>query len=195
MIAFAASNQKSPWRRHRKFIEDAGKLRCVERLADHAGRGEEHLALAAADGLGGGRGRQLPWTSRPLRPVKALALPELTTTARALPPRRFALQKSTGADGHFDVVKTPATAAGRIEHHQQHIGAVLVLDARQRRWPCARRAAAACSAKDLGASGETEPDMAFPVDDDGGPPARRAAGMITASVRPRLRLLRPPGAC
>src|SRR5690606_2417457 len=50
--------------------------------------------------------------ARPLDPVKALAFPEFTTTARALPCGRLARQKSTGADGHFDRVKTPATAAG-----------------------------------------------------------------------------------
>src|ERR1700729_719699 len=58
---------------------------------------------------------------RPVLPVKALALPEFTTSARAnpplddlpladLPPSRLARHHSTGADGHFDLVKTPATA-------------------------------------------------------------------------------------
>src|SRR5882672_5387878 len=47
--------------------------------------------------------------SRPFLPVKALALPELTTSTRALPAPRFCRQKSTGADGHFDLVNTPAT--------------------------------------------------------------------------------------
>ncbi|MHC2805373.1 hypothetical protein ACVMII_005119 [Bradyrhizobium diazoefficiens] len=47
---------------------------------------------------------------RPVLPVKALALPELTTRARALPPFSLARHHSTGADGHFDLVKTPATA-------------------------------------------------------------------------------------
>ncbi len=50
---------------------------------------------------------------RPLLPVKALALPELTTSARAkffedLPAFRCARHHSTGADGHLDVVNTPA---------------------------------------------------------------------------------------
>ena len=45
----------------------------------------------------------------PTLPVKALALPELTTSARALPPFSLARHQSTGAEGHFDVVKTPAT--------------------------------------------------------------------------------------
>src|SRR4029077_9032777 len=50
---------------------------------------------------------------RPVLPVKALALPELTTSARApledLPRASLARHHSTGADGHFDWVKTPAT--------------------------------------------------------------------------------------
>ena len=48
----------------------------------------------------------------PAWPVKALALPELTISARALPPLSWALHQSTGADGHFERVNTPATAAG-----------------------------------------------------------------------------------
>ena len=52
----------------------------------------------------------MPVDSRPFLPVKALALPELTTSTRALPPARLARQKSTGADGHFERVKTPATS-------------------------------------------------------------------------------------
>src|SRR6202171_142235 len=53
---------------------------------------------------------------RPVLPVKALALPEFTTSARANPPLEdpplasLARHHSTGADGHFDLVKTPATA-------------------------------------------------------------------------------------
>ena len=47
----------------------------------------------------------------PVLPVKALALPEFTTSARAFDPPRPSLARhhSTGADGHFDLVKTPAT--------------------------------------------------------------------------------------
>ena len=45
----------------------------------------------------------------PVLPVKALALPELTTSARACPRPSLARHHSTGADGHFDLVKTPAT--------------------------------------------------------------------------------------
>src|SRR5690606_9008556 len=51
--------------------------------------------------------------ARPLIPVKALALPELTTTARAFPCTRLRRQKSTGADGQSERVNTPAASAGR----------------------------------------------------------------------------------
>ena len=46
--------------------------------------------------------------SAPTLPVKALALPELTSSARAFPLLSFARHQSTGAEGHFDFVKTPA---------------------------------------------------------------------------------------
>ena len=47
---------------------------------------------------------------RPVLPVKALALPEFTTSARRLDrAASLARHHSTGADGHFDWVKTPAT--------------------------------------------------------------------------------------
>jgi hypothetical protein len=47
--------------------------------------------------------------SRPFRPVNALALPELTTSARALPPESLARHHSTGAEGQRERVNTPAT--------------------------------------------------------------------------------------
>ena len=45
----------------------------------------------------------------PVLPVKALALPELTTSARAPPPFSLSRHHSTGAEAHFEVVNTPAT--------------------------------------------------------------------------------------
>src|SRR5690606_37487243 len=45
---------------------------------------------------------------RPLMPVKALALPELTTSPRAVTAGRFARHQSTAADEHFERVSTPA---------------------------------------------------------------------------------------
>src|SRR5580658_3927317 len=50
-----------------------------------------------------------PQASRPDLPVKALALPELSTSARARPPFIRERHHSTGADGHFERVNTPAT--------------------------------------------------------------------------------------
>ena len=47
--------------------------------------------------------------SAPALPVKTLALPALITTARALPPGSISRHQSTGAPGHLEVVKTPAT--------------------------------------------------------------------------------------
>src|SRR5258708_12448291 len=46
---------------------------------------------------------------RPFLPVNALALPELTTSARARPGLIRARHHSTGADGHLERVNTPAT--------------------------------------------------------------------------------------
>ena len=47
--------------------------------------------------------------ARPFLPVNALALPELTTRARARPGFSRARHHSTGAEGHLERVKTPAT--------------------------------------------------------------------------------------
>src|SRR5580765_4195666 len=47
--------------------------------------------------------------SAPALPVKAFALPLLTTSARATPDDSRRLHQSTGADGMRDLVKTPAT--------------------------------------------------------------------------------------
>src|SRR5208337_1103506 len=55
--------------------------------------------------------RAVSWEVRsPARPVQALALPELTITARARPPlaRRFCRERTTGAAATRFVVKTPA---------------------------------------------------------------------------------------
>src|SRR3982074_2297385 len=46
--------------------------------------------------------------SRPDLPVKALALPELTTSPLATPCLSCARHRSPGADGHFHRVNTPA---------------------------------------------------------------------------------------
>ena len=63
--------------------------------------------------------------ARPDLPVNALALPELTTSARALarPPLIRSRHQSTAADGHFERVKTPDTASAFVEQREQHVGA------------------------------------------------------------------------
>ncbi|MCY1303074.1 hypothetical protein D9M70_527630 [compost metagenome] len=90
--------------------------------------------------------------------MKALALPELTTTARAMPPARFWRQKSTGADGHLERVKTPAAAAGlsnTIISTSVRFLYLMPAAAVAMRTPRTE----GISAKVFGASGETEPDM------------------------------------
>ena len=54
-----------------------------------------------------------PAARAPAAPVKALALPALTPNPRMRPPpaARFSRDRSTGADGILDFVKTPATRA------------------------------------------------------------------------------------
>jgi hypothetical protein len=47
--------------------------------------------------------------SAPRLPVKVLALPELTTSARAVPLARLARHQSTGAEAVLERVRTPAT--------------------------------------------------------------------------------------
>ena len=56
--------------------------------------------------------------SAPVLPVKALALPELTTSARAVPLGRFLRHQSTGAEGHLERVNTPATVVSWAASHQ-----------------------------------------------------------------------------
>jgi hypothetical protein len=93
-------------------FKHGSKLGRIQRFADNSGRSQEHFRRLAPDGFRCRFGSKLV-ASRPFLPVNALALPELTTRARAGPPARLDRQKSTGADGHFEVVNTPATAAGR----------------------------------------------------------------------------------
>ena len=68
---------------------DARSLRGIERLADDAGRGEEDLAGACSPPPCAAASPVSAVDSRPFLPVKALALPELTTSTRALPPAKI----------------------------------------------------------------------------------------------------------
>ncbi len=70
------------------------------------------ISLGAAPIVFAAASATISTASIPAWPVKALALPELTISARALPFFNCARHQSTGAEGHFDRVNTPATAAG-----------------------------------------------------------------------------------
>ena len=70
-----------------------GDLVVRQRLADHAGRGDEHLAAACSSSAAPAPCTRRSTEATPALPVKALALPELTRMARALPPLRFLRQQ------------------------------------------------------------------------------------------------------
>ena len=95
-------------RRRRGLVHDAVESLRRQRLADHAGRGEETLAGLAADRRRG-ESRGEAQAARPLLPVKALALPELTTSARARRPLEPRAAPFDRCRGHFERVNTPAT--------------------------------------------------------------------------------------
>ena len=128
MIALAASNQKSATafsvmslRTPANFVASSGspmtpvEARNTSPVA-HPTACDADCAVSSVAAL-------------PFLPVKALALPELTTTARARPPDRFWRQKSTGAGRAARPGKDTGDGSRRVEDHQQDIRAVLVLDA------------------------------------------------------------------
>ena len=89
--------------------EQVGEAACVQRLPDHARRGHEHL-LAAHPAAAAAAATVVSTAWRPFMPVKALALPELTTRMRAQPCFQASRHHSTGAELVFERVSTPATA-------------------------------------------------------------------------------------
>ena len=111
-------------------VHHAVEVLRVERLADHAGRGEEDLVRSC---------------SRP--PCAAISAVNLHGVAPALAGEgigvagidhqraglcralRCARHHSTGADGHFERVNTPAAVVPVVEQRQQHVGAAGVADA------------------------------------------------------------------
>ena len=109
-------------------VHDAGEFRRVERLADDAGRGQEHLGRLAAGGLAAISAVSLV-AARPDLPVKALALPELTTSARAraaLEPRAAPIDRRRRA---FRAGEDAGHGGARVEQRQQHVGAPGIADA------------------------------------------------------------------
>jgi len=97
--------------------------------------------------------------ARPFLPVNAFALPELTTSARAFPAFSFSRHHSTGADGHFERVVTPATVVPSSNNASSTSVRPLYLIPAA---PVARRtpATSGISGTFLGAKGETVEDIA-----------------------------------
>ena len=128
--------------------------------------GVDPAALAASAAVSG-------VACRPVLPVKALALPEFTTSARAWPRPSLARHHSTGADGHFDRVKTPATSvpsSNTINRRSVRFLYLIPASAVRMRTP----SSAGSVTYFCGARGETVADM--------GP--RAACGMNGSSVCP-----------
>ena len=97
-VASAASRSMTP----ANFVASSGSpITPVEARNTSAGLQPATLAAISAVSL---------VAARPDLPVKALALPELTTSALARPLLIRSRHQSTAADGHFERVKTPDTA-------------------------------------------------------------------------------------
>src|SRR5436190_21094634 len=96
--------------------------------------------------------------SRPVLPVKALALPELTTSARAVPRLSRARHQSTGADGHLERVSTPATVvplSNRASSTSVRLAYLMPAAPVASLTPAISGMAGTC----VGASGETDDDI------------------------------------
>ncbi len=129
MIALAASIHGPARQAVGHLGGDAGELLRIERFADHPGGGEEDLVgCATPSALRDDIGRQRPHEALLFWPVKALALPELTSSARALPPPRFCRHQSTAAEGHLERVSTPATTVPSSIETSRTSVAILVFD-------------------------------------------------------------------
>ena len=131
MIARAASNQGSP--------AAAGCAMSPSTPANFGRRRAARRSRRSRRGrppLGGSR-RLRPPTSpvsavalAALRPVKALALPELTTQRPRLPPAQIGAAEIDRGRGAFRAGEDAGDRrAGWSNDHQQHVGAVLVFDA------------------------------------------------------------------
>src|SRR5262245_46338143 len=123
----------------------------------------------------------------PFMPVKALALPELTSSPRAVPPFSTSRHQSTGADGHLDDVNTPATVVPSSNAASSTSVRFLYLIPAS---AVAKRTPAICgsSGKVLGARGETLWAMAVRLGGGRNPHARcsrRAQDEVDRSIRAR----------
>ena len=195
MIALAASAQRPPRRSRDQPVHDAGELRRIERLADHAGRGEKDFASACsrrprAASFGG----QLRRFACRFLPVKALALPELTTSARAVPPPEMRAAPVDRRRRAFGAREHAGHRRARVEQRQQQVGAARVPDARRGGGEAHARDRRQAGT-DFGASGETvamgfEHSSACPVQSRHGGQLSDVSRPLAATDSPRRRSAR-----
>ena len=128
MIALAASSQPVGSARATSSSMTPSNLSAAQRLADHAGGGEEHLARAAAHGLGGERRGELGGV--------AAALAGEGVGVAGIDHERARLAAAELRAAPFDRRRRafrPGQHAGDrralVEHREQHVGAALVADA------------------------------------------------------------------
>ena len=155
-IASAASRQACRRRAtaRRSAGQRADDLVGGRRLADHAGRGDEHLAGHRIRELGH-RGRRCASPPRPRRvPVKVLELPELTTMARALPRLTPARHQSTGAPRRLRLGEHAGDRGAGIEQRDHQIAPLFIADAAMRARRAVTPAMGGSAGKRSGASGE-----------------------------------------
>ena len=91
--------------------------------------------------------------ARPLLPVKALALPELTTSARALPRLELRAAPVDRRRRAFRAGEHAGDGGAGVEQRQQHVGAVRRSGCRPRRSRAARRRSPACRGRVAGRGG------------------------------------------
>ena len=97
MIAAAKSASPSAAQRAGSRREPGGDDVAVELHADHAGRGDGDLVLAATPAIAAAAPCMRARLVEPGPPVAALALPELAATARSASSRQRSRVTSTGA--------------------------------------------------------------------------------------------------
>ena len=117
-----------------EFVEHARRsCRAIERLADHAGRGHENLGRAARPSPCSPPRRHAATALAPMPPVKALALPELTTSARARPCGEILAAPVDRRRGAFGAREDAGGRGRRVEQGEHHVGAAGVAHARRDR--------------------------------------------------------------
>ena len=123
MVRIASPNATSPSARQLalRVRDPADDLVGVERHADHAGRGDGDAVLGTPAAAAPARCMRAA-SSSPRRPVAALALPALATTARMPAGRQRSWVSRTGAASTPERVKRAAlTVLGRVADEQAEV--------------------------------------------------------------------------